>query len=143
MDDKIDLYNKLYEIYKSHNQNKLNIGFPTFDIDEKNQEKVERDYEEYEVYIETFYKIDSSLKNNIFLLSNELEECFIKIKLKKEKLNLMLDYEFREGIIIDFEKENRDTEKFFVDETKNDFDTFFSSLQNEIKQIIKNLELNI
>lgn len=143
MSDKINLYNIIYEIYKFHNQNKLNIGFPTLEVDEVNRTTTEREYEEYEVYLETYYKIDVSLKNTTFLLSNELEEYFMKIKLQKEKLNLLFNYEFREGMIENFEKENKDTEKLFVEKTKNDFDSFFSSLEKEIKQIRINLKLKI
>jgi hypothetical protein len=46
-------------------------------------------------------------------------------------------------MIENFEKENKDTEKLFVEKTKNDFDSFFSSLEKEIKQIRINLELKI
>lgn len=137
MSEKIDLYNELSQVYQRHLQRKLKIGSITDDeIDGIKQIYTERKYEEFDVYIDTYRDIHQVIqKYNTLLLSIELDNILRKLKLKKEKMDLVFEYEFSEGFIDNFSEELKEKYREYVHKTKDDFEEFFNILKKEINII--------
>ncbi len=138
-EQKIDLYNELHSLSLEHKKNLLDVGREDYELDGNGRDSYFVITEE-DIFLKTFISIKTTMDNNIFVVSEDLEALFTKMLLDYEKNESVFKHIMSVGAYGDNEDLKKEDEKMkdeFCDKHKTTLEHFFEQVKIEITNLRK------
>lgn len=138
-EQKIDLYNTLHSLSLDHKKNLQDVGREDYELDGNGRDSYFIVTEE-DIFLKTFISIKTTMDNNIFVVSEDLEALFTKMLLDYEKNESVFKHIMSVGAYGDNEDLKKEDEKMkneFNDKHKTTLEDFFEQVKIEITNLRK------
>jgi len=130
---KIEIYTSLHKELYAYEDNLLNVGREDIDVNEFGK-IFSSTITNRDVFIKFFLSLDELFKNNLFVISNDLETKYKKIKKAYSKSENYIDEYFSiVGDVEDTEKEHSKEMDKFITEHRIGIEDLIRTIENEIK----------
>jgi hypothetical protein len=141
MEEKIDLYIILHNLYLEFIKASQSIGRTKYDYDCDENKMVREEITKEKIIIDTFFKLKNLIEKKPLLISEELEKLFLPMLKSYEKNKNIFDEMWDYGIVDEFNsnKEWRKLVRKFYEDNENNWNSFWAQLKKEIREMRNNL----